>query len=52
MKKEPKEHEYEVEIFVDGMEYPEVATLTIVARNGREAMTWVKDHLRLSAEKI
>ena len=47
-----KEREYEVDIFCDGMEYPDIATLSIIATSPTNAIKWVKENMRYSAQLI
>ena len=47
-----KIHEYEVEVWCGGMQYPTIGTLTIEAENKKEAIQWVVKHIGYSAKKI
>lgn len=49
--KKLNEKTYEVSLYCDDMQYPEVATLTIEARTARQAIKWVKDNMRYSASE-
>ena len=42
---------YEVTIYVDGMMYPEVATLEIEAPTAEKARKWVSDRIRIMIEE-
>lgn len=42
---------YEIAVYVDGMEFPLIGTLTIEADSEQEAITWVKDNARFEAVK-
>lgn len=44
--------DYEVTVFVGGMQYPEIGTLTIEAPNKQLAIKWVTENIGFTAKRI